>query len=163
MHFQISSQPGSFSSPPWLEGPRSQTAQGVGAAARLTLRDNVKVSLRALAALRNPRLPPLDLGQSAGWARLMEVETVRDRITHPKTANDLIVSTPECIAFNEAVLWYFRILLDCLALPRPSFLGTAPPLNSSVPAGVRLRILIFHNPAPTPASRKLSATTSSTA
>jgi hypothetical protein len=96
-------------------------------AARLTLRDNVKVSLRALAALRNPRLPPLDLGQSAGWARLMEVETVRDRITHPKTANDLIVSTPECIAFNEAVLWYFRILLDCLALPRPSFLGTAPP------------------------------------
>lgn len=96
-------------------------------AARLTLRENVKVSFRALAAIRNPRLLPLDLGKSAGWARLTEVEVVRDRITHPKTANDLIVSQPECIAFNEAVLWYFRMLLDCLALPRPPFLGTAPP------------------------------------
>jgi len=90
--------------------------------ARLTLKENVKVSLNAIAAVRNPRLMPLDFGRSPEWGKLVEAESVRDRIIHPKSETDLTITAAECAVFNAAVLWYFRTLVDCLALERPPWL-----------------------------------------
>ena len=48
-----------------------------------------------------------------GWASLKQAQRVRDRLTHPKSANDLLVSIEECALVRDAHTW-FRSWLDAL-------------------------------------------------
>jgi hypothetical protein len=104
------------------KGLKTAQLEKLKPSARLTCRENIKVSLEAIAILRNPGMLPMAFGEKPGWTKMLIAERVRDRITHPKSAEDLVITAVECEAFKEAVGWYFQLLIDCLALERPPWL-----------------------------------------
>jgi hypothetical protein len=50
-------------------------------------------------------VPAPDFG-TRGWQALVEAWAVRNRLTHPRTAADLVVSDSELQAVNEGYLWF---------------------------------------------------------
>jgi len=89
---------------------------------RLTMRENLKISLGAIAALRNPKMLPIDFNKSQGWSHLLAIEAARDRITHPKNVDQLKITDSEVKSFNQAIRWYFRQMVQCLGLDMPPHL-----------------------------------------
>lgn len=53
------------------------------------------------------------------WERFQRVTKVRDRLTHPKTKADLIVTDDDLVLMRDAVDWYWHAIRD--AKNDPSF------------------------------------------
>ena len=55
--------------------------------------------------------------RSAGWDAMIKAFKIRDRVTHPKSREDLLISDADMEIFKRAVLWFSNEMHD-LALAR---------------------------------------------
>ena len=70
----------------------------------LSFKDTVKISCCALAKVkkRDPEILPF---QGPEWQNLIEANSIRDRITHPKSVNDLILGQKGMYIVVKAKVW----------------------------------------------------------
>ena len=74
-------------------------------AAKISLKTNIKFTFRMLSRLRSCGFE-LDLGGN-GWPKLQAAIKLRDRITHPKTLDNLDISENELVESSEGIRWFF--------------------------------------------------------
>jgi hypothetical protein len=82
--------------------------------AHIPFRDGVKAALNLLSQARNK--PPLDYG-GKGWESLLASVRIRDRITHPKKAEDYEVSRKDLEVADLAWRWFTENLAKCISTP----------------------------------------------
>jgi len=51
---------------------------------------------------------------SKEWSSFNEALKIRDRLTHPKSTNDLIISDVELEAVEKTFMWYFASIIAIL-------------------------------------------------
>lgn len=57
----------------------------------------------------------------AGWSKLLEAIKVRHRVTHPKTADDLIITSEELESSSRALAWLLAVVQEAMQATTASF------------------------------------------
>ncbi|MGV0827817.1 hypothetical protein ACTS9C_02835 [Empedobacter brevis] len=80
----------------------------------INLLDNIKFTFKTVNRLFNGKINA-GVG-TASWDKLIKAKSIRNRITHPKNENDMIISDDEIIICEEVCSWFNVLVHDCFKL-----------------------------------------------
>jgi len=84
----------------------------ISAKSKLRTKDNVCFTLKTFARVSNATYEIER--NSKEWSSFNEALIIRDRLTHPKSSNDLMISDDELEALKKTFRWYFSCMIDLL-------------------------------------------------
>ncbi|MPS74241.1 MAG: hypothetical protein E2590_13995 [Chryseobacterium sp.] len=80
----------------------------------INLLDNIKFTFKTINRLFNEEIN-LGIG-TVSWDNLIKAKNIRNRITHPKSEIDMIISDKEIVICEEVCSWFNVLVHDCFNL-----------------------------------------------
>jgi hypothetical protein len=90
----------------------NEKGEAISTKSKLRTKDNLCFTLKTFAHVSNTTFKIEK--NSKEWSSFNEALKIRDRLTHPKSTNDLIISDVELEAVEKTFMWYFASIIAIL-------------------------------------------------
>jgi hypothetical protein len=90
----------------------NEKGEAISTKSKLRTKDNLCFTLKTFAHVSNTMFKIEK--NSKEWSSFNEALKIRDRLTHPKSTNDLIISDVELEAVEKTFMWYFASIIAIL-------------------------------------------------